>query len=72
MDLPAEVLVHSAALGLKGGRATLVRVNPEGYYEVNLTFGERQHRTLLPIQETVLIFREPEEIDPAVIQEIER
>ena len=61
MELPADVLVHNEILGLKGGRGTLIRVDPDGYYEVNLTFGERRHRVLLPIQATVVIDRVPEE-----------
>ena len=61
MELPAEVMIHNEQLGLKGHRGTLVRVSSEGYFEVNCQFGERLHRTLLPIQSTVLIARAPEE-----------
>lgn len=61
MELPAEVLIHNELLQVKGGRGTLLQVNPDGYYEVNLTFGERIHRTLFPIQGTVLISRQPED-----------
>jgi len=62
MELPAEVLIHNELLNVKGGKGTLLQVNPEGYYEVNLTFGERVHRTFFPIQGTVLISRQPEDI----------
>lgn len=61
MELPSEVLIHNELLGVKGGRGTLLQVNPDGYYEVNLAFGERIHRTLFPIQNTVLISRQPED-----------
>lgn len=61
MELPAEVLIHNELLNVKGGRGTLLQVNSEGYYEVNLMFGERVHRTLFPIQGTVLISRQPED-----------
>ena len=61
MELPAEVLIHNELLNVKGGRGTLLQVNSEGYYEVNLMFGERIHRTLFPIQGTVLISRQPED-----------
>ncbi len=73
MELPEEVLIHNSTLGLKGGRGTLLRVAPEGFYEVNLTFGEKKHRTLLSIRGTVIISREPEppELDAAEF-EIER
>ena len=71
MDLPAEVFIHNELLGLKGHLGTLVRISDGGYYEVNCTFGERVHRTLFPIQGTVLIQRQPEELT-RVDLEIER
>ena len=55
MELPAEVLIHNELLGVKGGEGTLLQVSPDGYYEINCAFGERVHRTLFPIQGTVLI-----------------
>ncbi len=72
MEIPTEVLVHNQILGLKGGRAVLVRVAQEGFYEVNLIFGERTHRTLLPIHSTVLIQKEAEPPEIASEFEIER
>ena len=72
MELPAEVMIHNETLGLKGHRGVLLQVNPEGYYEVNCTFGERLHRTLLPIQSTVLIHRHPEQVVEGAEMEIER
>jgi hypothetical protein len=62
MELPAEVLIHNEILGVKGGKGTLIQISPEGFYEVNCMFGERLHRTLFPIEGTVLIAREPEEL----------
>jgi hypothetical protein len=72
MELPAEVMIHNETLGLKGHRGVLLQVSPEGYYEVNCTFGERLHRTLLPIQGTVLIHRHPEAVVEGAEMEIER
>jgi hypothetical protein len=60
MEIPSEVLIHNELLGLKGGRGTLLQVIPEGYYELNLKFGENTHRVLLPIAATALISKEPE------------
>lgn len=71
MELPEEVLVHNTALGLKGSRGQLVRIHAEGYYEVILRFGDNNHRACLPIPETALIVREPEE-PIAADSEIER
>ena len=71
MELPAEVLIHNELLGIKGGKGTLLQVTSDGFYEVNCTFGERVHRTLFPIQGTVLIQRQPEDLT-RVDLEIER
>jgi hypothetical protein len=60
MELPADVLIHNEILGIKGGRGTLIQIT-SGYYEVNCQFGERLHRTLFPLQGTVLIAARPEE-----------
>lgn len=60
MDLPAQVLLHNEVLGLKGGKGTLIAVDARGFYEVKISFGEKIHRVLLPIAESVVIFREPE------------
>ncbi len=71
MDLPADILIHNQLLGIKGGKGTLVAISPNGYYEAKLGFGGKTHRVLFPIQNTVIIFREPEaEFEPGV--EIER
>lgn len=61
MELHTDVLIHNETLGVKGGRGVLLQISPDGYYEVNCVFGERVHRTLLPIHGTVLISRAPEE-----------
>jgi hypothetical protein len=42
-----------------------------GFYEVNCHFGDNVHRILLPISETAIILREPEESMPESM-EIER
>ncbi len=60
MEVPSEVLVHNEIMSLKGSRATLIRISELGYYEVNIAFGDRTHRVLLPVESTVLISREPE------------
>ena len=68
MELPAEVLIHNEVMSFKGIMGTLIMVSPDGYYEINCRFGERLHRTLFPIQSTVLIAREPEE---ALVSDLE-
>jgi hypothetical protein len=61
MELHTEVLIHNETLGAKGGRGVLLQISSDGYYEVNYVFGDRVHRTLFPIQGTVLISAEPED-----------
>jgi hypothetical protein len=70
MELPVEVLIHNEILGVKGARAVLIQVNPAGFYEVNCFFGDRAHRTYMPIAGTVVICREP--VDQTQSLEIER
>jgi hypothetical protein len=71
MELHTEVLIHNDIMAMKGVRGVLLQISPDGYYEVNCAFGERFHRTLLPIPGTVLINREPEETTSTEL-EIER
>lgn len=73
MDVPAEVLIHNAMLGMKGKEATLLQVHPEGFYELSCRFGEKMHRLYLPVSETALINRSPEEEPTAdAVDNIER
>ncbi len=71
MELPAEVVIHNTQLGMKGGRGRLLKICPEGYYEVNIALGEKLHRALLPVAGTVLIAKAPEEV-PAAVADVER
>jgi hypothetical protein len=71
MDLPAEVQLHNELLNLKGAKGTLIMVSSDGFYEIKLVFGENTHRVLLPVQNTVIIFREPEAVFEVGV-EIER
>jgi hypothetical protein len=72
MELPAEVMVHNEQLGLKGAAGTLLQISADGYYELNVKFGERTHRVLLPIASTRVTAREPEPVAEAGLEEIER
>jgi hypothetical protein len=73
MELPAEVMVHNELMGMKGSRATLLQISPDGYYELNLRLPSGDvHRVLLPIRATVVMATEPEEARVAPSDEIER
>jgi len=71
MELHTKVMIHNSTMGVKGSEGVLLQINPDGYYELNCVFGDRVHRTLFPIQGTVLISREPEDTTRADM-EIER
>lgn len=71
METPAEVLVHCELMGLKGAKGRLLSSSPHGFYEINLQFGDKQHRTLLPIARTVLIASDAEE-NPGLVTDVER
>jgi len=71
MDLPAEVRIYNDLLALKGGKGTLIMVG-DGYYEAKLAFGGNTHKVLLPVENTVIIFQEPEPSFAADEAEIER
>ena len=61
MELPVAVLIHNELAGLKGVEGALHQISENGFYMLQYTFGDNVHRVLLPIQETALIFKEPEE-----------
>lgn len=71
METPTEVLIHNQLAGMKGTRGRLLAVSSSGYYEVNCKFGEKRHRVLLPIANTVVIAQEAEEVPTEAI-DIER
>lgn len=61
MELPIPVMIHNELLGLKGASGTLMQVNPDGFYLITTSFGDKVHKVLLPIEQTVLIFEGFEE-----------
>lgn len=65
-----DVLIHNETLNLKGTAGVLRAISPHGFYELNLRFGSNLHRVQLPINTTVLIYKEPEQVVETV--EIER
>ena len=71
MELPIAVLIHNELAGLKGVEGSLHQISENGYYVLQYSFGQNVHRVLLPIQETALIFKEPEEAIEAPM-EVER
>ena len=64
----SEILANT--LGAKVAKGRLVRVAPEGFYEVTVESQGKNYTSLLPIQSTVIVAFEPEE-DFATV-EVER
>ena len=61
IEREAAIKIYNEALGAKGAKGRLVRVAPEGYYEVTLESGGRNYTTLLPVSSTVILASDPEE-----------
>lgn len=70
IEREAAVRIYNEALGAKGTKGRLVRIAPEGFYEVTMEVQGRNYTTLLPVATTVLLAVDPEE-DVASI-EVER
>lgn len=59
MEIPAKVSIFNRTLDLKGKAATLISINSDGYYEVNMEVNQRVHTVLLPVADCVIIFNDP-------------
>ena len=70
IEREAAIKIYNESLGAKGAKGRLVRVSPEGFYEVMLESAGKNFTTLLPIQSTVILAAEPEEEVAAI--EVER
>ena len=70
IEREAAIKIYNETLGTKGARGRLVRVAPEGFYEVIIESGGRNYTGLLPVSSTVIVAAEPEE-EVSVI-EVER
>ncbi len=71
METPADVLIYLDQIAGEAKRGMLLSTSPHGYYELNLQTAGGLRRTLLPIQRTILIAAEVEEM-PGLATEVER
>jgi hypothetical protein len=69
IERETSIKVYSEVLGAKGAKGKLVRVAPEGYYEVTLEINGRNYASLLPAASTVILAAEPEPDVPAIAVE---
>ena len=71
LDLPARVVIYCPLLEMKNKQGNLVSISTLGYYEVRLDFADRNHTAFLPIEGTVLVFAEPNDVTET-LPDIER
>lgn len=60
IEREGAIKVYSEVLGAKGAKARLVKVWPEGFYEVRLESGGKMFTTLLPVASTVILATDAE------------
>jgi hypothetical protein len=70
IEREGAIKIYNETLGAKGAKGRLVRVAPDGFYEVLIESGGRSYTALLPISATVILASEPEEEVAAI--EVER
>ena len=68
MEIPSIVTIFHANAQFNNKRGTLVAVNDQGFYEINVDFNQRKHTVLFPVSDTILIFNEPL---PQIVSDIE-
>jgi hypothetical protein len=69
VKISSELLANLLG-GVKAANGRLVRIAPEGFYEVTLALQGGSYTTLLPIASTVIIATQPESAVPPI--EVER
>jgi len=69
IEREAAIRVYNEVLGAKGATGKLVRVAPEGFYEVTLAMQGGNYTTLLPVASTVIMAAKPEpEVTPIEVE----
>lgn len=64
------IKIYNETLGAKGAKGRLVRIAPEGFYEIIIESGGKNFTSLLPVASTVILAAEAEEEVPPL--EVER
>ena len=70
IEREGAIKIYNETLGAKGARGRLVRVAPEGFYEVMIEAGGKNYTGLLPVASTVIVAADPEE--EVAVMEVER
>lgn len=66
IEREGAIKIYNETLGAKGAKGKLVRVAPEGFYEVIIESGGKNFTSLLPIPSTVILAADAEEEVPAL------
>jgi hypothetical protein len=61
IEREGAIKIYNEVLGAKGAKGKLVRVAPEGFFEVTVEIQGKSYTGLLPIPTTVILAAEPEE-----------
>ena len=70
IEQQSAIKIYNDTLGAKGAKGRLVRISPEGYFEVTLESGGKNFDAFLPIGTTVILAAEP--IEEVATIEVER
>ena len=60
MEIPGKVSLYCPLIDAKGTAATLVSVNAQGYYHIEVNIKGQAHTMFVPIAHAPLIFSEAE------------
>ena len=60
IEREGAIKIYNELLGAKGAKARLIRLAPEGFYEVLIESNGRFFTALLPVQSTVVLAADPE------------
>jgi len=62
MEIPGKVSVFCPLIDAKGTAATLVSINQQGYYQLEVPIKGSTHVMFLPVAHTALYFTQPEPV----------
>jgi hypothetical protein len=60
MEIPGRVSLYCPMVDAKGTAATLVSVEKDGYYHLEVNVKGRRHTMFVPISQSALYFADPE------------
>lgn len=61
INVQDSIKIYNETLGAKGAKGKLIRIAPEGYFEVTVESGGRNFEAFLPVASTVILAADPME-----------